>query len=209
MKKKIIPLCFFLSLAIFSCNTKNSTSDETTVAGTDSSMMQKDNTSVATTPVDTNTAVMNNPSSVDTAASATAVKPNPAKKGKKGKVVINMATSGTGDMTADKEGYYSNTEILPAYPGGQKALEKFFANNIQYPADASDNGIEGTVNINFAVDENGKIYSPKITSPKLGYGLEEEALAAFNKMPKWTPGRIKGKNVKTKYTLPVNFTLAD
>ena len=110
-------------------------------------------------------------------------------------------------MTADKEGFYSNTEILPAFPGGQKALENFFENNIQYPQDATDNDIEGTVNLNFAVDEKGKVYAPKVTSSNIGHGIETEALRVFNKMPTWTPGKIKGKNVKTRYTLPIKFQL--
>jgi protein TonB len=111
------------------------------------------------------------------------------------------------DMSVDKEGFYNTTEILPGYPGGEKALGQFYDNNIQYPVDASDNGVDGTVKINFAVDENGKLYSPVVTSPVIGYGLEQEALRVFNKMPKWTPGRIKGKNVKTRFSLPIKFQL--
>lgn len=204
-----------LSAGIISCNSKTDSTDDPAVVGTDSSMMQQDNTNIATGPADTAAAKMSaddaaarmNNVSPDT--STAIVKPDPSKKGKKGKVTITIPAAGTGDMTPDKEGYYSNTEILPAYPGGQKALENFFARNIQYPADASDNGVEGTVNINFSVDENGKIYTPKVISSKIGYGLEDEALAAFKKMPKWTPGKIKGKNVKTRYTLPVKFMLSE
>jgi TonB family protein len=134
-------------------------------------------------------------------------KPNPSKKGMKVKVMVTLPVMGEGAMVADKEGYYTNTEVLPAYPGGQKELERFFEKNLQYPADAEDNGIEGTVKLNFAVDENGKIYSPVVTTPNIGYGVEQEAIRVFNKMPAWTPGRIKGKNVKTRFTLPVTFKL--
>ena len=207
-----------VSAGIISCNSKNDSTEDTAVAGSDSSMMQKDNTSIAAT-TDTAAATMNAddaaarmttaPSDTATSSSASAPKPDPFKKGKKGKVSITIPAAGTGNMTPDKEGYYSNAEILPAYPGGKRALENFFLKNIEYPASATENGIEGTVNINFSVDENGKIYTPKIISQKIGYGLEEEALAAFNKMPKWTPGRIKGKNVKTRYTLPVTFMLSE
>ena len=63
------------------------------------------------------------------------------------------------------------------------------------------------MNVNFAVDENGKIYTPKEVGQKIGYGVEEEALRVISKMPKWTPGRIKGKNVKTRFNLPVKFQL--
>ena len=204
MKKSIIFL-MLVSAGIVSCNSNN-TPDDSAVVGTDSSMMEKDNTNVATAPADT-MAKMNS-ASTDT-VTLSAAKPNPSKKGKKGKVSITLPAAGTGEMTPDKEGYYTNTEILPTFPGGQKALENFLLKNIEYPAEASDNGVEGTVNINFSVDENGKIYTPKVISPKLGYGLEEEAIAALKKMPKWTPGRIKGKNVKPRYTLPVTFLLSE
>lgn len=107
----------------------------------------------------------------------------------------------------DKEGFYKNTEILPAYPGGHKALERFFENNIVYPDAATENSAEGTVKLTFAVDENGKVYNPVTIGDTIGYGIEAEAIRVFNKMPKWTPGKIKGKNVKTKYTLPIRFQL--
>lgn len=207
MKQHFVLLTFIAFGAITSCNSKNNTTDDAPISGTDSSMMSTDHTVVATAPADT--AAKINGTSTDTVMVATATAPNPSKKGKKGKVSITLPAAGTGEMTADKEGYYANTEILPAFPGGQKALENFLLKNIEYPAEASDNGVEGTVNINFSVDENGKIYTPKVISPKLGYGLEEEALAALQKMPRWTPGRIKGKNVKTRYTLPVTFLLSE
>ena len=132
------------------------------------------------------------------------------KKVKKGKVsvVMNQKVTGT-SMEMDKEGYYNNVEVWPAYPGGQSALEKFFEDNIQYPQAATDNGTEGTVNINFAVDEKGKVYAPKVIGQKVGSGIDEEALRVFSKMPAWTPGKVKGKNVKTRFTLPVRFQLTD
>jgi periplasmic protein TonB len=148
----------------------------------------------------TDTATMNKSTSM--------AKPNPAKKGMKGRVnITGMQKAGTGSMDADKEGVYGNAEVLPSYPGGERALADYFAKNLQYPEDASSEGVEGTVNISFVVDETGHAYAPMVVSPKLGYGLEEEAMRVFNKMPVWNPGKIKGKNVKTRYTLPLSFQL--
>jgi outer membrane biosynthesis protein TonB len=88
--------------------------------------------------------------------------PDQAKKGKKGKVSIVLDdTKGTGEMNMDQVGYYARTEILPGFPGGQKASADFFEKNIQYPQQAEGIGVEGTVKINVAVDENGKVYAPK------------------------------------------------
>ncbi len=154
---------------------------------------------------DTGAAMMSTPKRVDSAATIKTVKTP-----KKGKVSI-VTTTNVPDkntvMEMDKEGFYKTTEVFPAFPGGQKALERFFENNIQYPEAATENDAQGTVQLIFNVDENGKIYQPVLSGNKIGYGIEEEAIRVFNKMPTWTPGKIKGKNVKTKYTLPIRFQL--
>lgn len=163
---------------------------------------------VADTPSTTTTTVSPTTSAPAVMDTSSKVKPNPAKKGMKGKVAVTgMAKPANAVMELDKEGIYSSAEVLPSYPGGENALGDYFSKNIEYPEEASAEGVEGTVTINFVVDENGRYSSPIIASPRLGYGLEEEALRVFNSMPKWNPGRIKGKNVKTRYTLPINFQL--
>jgi len=209
MKKNVIVFGLILSAAIMSCNSKNGETDAT-VMGTDSSMMAAGNTNAPMGTTDTSSTKMADATVLtDTmgAAKVAMAKPDPSKKGKKGKVSITMFTPVSADMSPDKDGFYTNAEVLPAFPGGPKGLEKYFEDNLQYPVEASDNGVEGVVNINFAVDENGKVYSPRVTSDNVGYGVEQEALRVFNKMPKWTPGKIKGKNVKTRFTLPVRFQL--
>ncbi|MEI9955025.1 MAG: energy transducer TonB [Ferruginibacter sp.] len=168
----------------------------------------KDNTTAkmdtagASTPMDTSMAGMKN------LKDTMPVKIIPGKNGKRAKIVIVLPKmNSTSAMNADKEGAYDNVEVWPSYPGGQKALENFFSNNIEYPQQATDNATEGTVNVSFLVDESGKVSSPKIVGKKLGDGLEDETMRVFNKMPNWTPGKIKGKNVKTRFTLPVKYQL--
>lgn len=155
-------------------------------------------------------AVSDTGSMMTTDTSGKASMPKTTATGKKGKVSSIMATSNAkknAPMNQDKQGYYSNVEILPTYPGGQNALDNFVFKNLEYPQDAVDNNIEGIVTVNFAVDETGKVSNAKTLGKTLGYGLEEAVLNAVAKMPTWTPGVIKGKNVKTYYTLPVNFKL--
>ena len=141
-------------------------------------------------------------------------KPNPVKKGGKGMVVFQVDRSldydknyATMTIEMDKEGIYNRTEIKPSYPGGQKALARFIQDNIIYPETAIENGVEGNVDVVFAVDENGKVYTPMIKGDKAGYGLDEASMDVVNKMPKWNPGQIKGKNVKSYYTLPISFKI--
>ncbi|MFT3981607.1 MAG: TonB family protein [Ferruginibacter sp.] len=199
--KKTLSMVFVIAGALFisSCNMnkdKKETDTTTTITDTSSSLMPGDN------PV--STGVTTSSAAADTAATA---KPNPDKKGKKGSAEVTITPKKTGSNAdeTDAEGYYTN--VSPSYPGGDRAIGKFFSDNIQYPADAEDNGVEGTVTLGFTVDENGKVSAPSTIGPRLGYGLEEEAVRVFNKMPKWTPGNLKGKNVKTRFTLPVSFRL--
>lgn len=168
------------------------------------------NMSTATTTTPPAQTTVSDTAAVKNMPATSAAKPNPAKKGKKGKVSITMSenkAAANAAAAADNEGYYSN--VYPAYPGGQKALEDYFAKNVEYPQEATDNGVEGTVNVSFAVDEKGKISGVKTTNSTIGYGLEEEAIRMINKMPSWTPGSLKGKNVKTRYSIPVRFELSE
>ncbi|MFC4231865.1 energy transducer TonB [Parasediminibacterium paludis] len=139
-------------------------------------------------------------------------KPNPAKKGGKGKVIIESNAAvvkplSNATKVMDNEGYYDRVDVLPSYPGGDKALAKFVEKNITYPQEAINDGVEGTVNVMFAVDENGTVYTPSTKGEALGYGLDEAAANVVRKMPRWNPGSIKGKNVKTRFTLPITFQI--
>lgn len=202
MKKQqfIFPLLVLLltMITVSSCHVGD-TNNET--PATDKPVVAEDNTTVK----HDSSSVMN--VMKDSTVSVTAGKPNPAKKDGKSKVSVMVDDKPAGKMEMDQEGVYNRAEVKPGFPGGQKSLEKFFENNIEYPEDASANGVEGVVMVNFSVDENGKLYSPHIIGEKVGYGIDEEALRVVNKMPKWTAGKIKGKNVKTKFTLPIRFEL--
>ena len=135
--------------------------------------------------------------------------PVTAKK-KSGKVSTSMGSDDTKiKMEKDKMGYYNRTEVLPAYNGGQIVMENYIMNTIEYPQDAIDNNVEGVVKVQFGVDENGNISNVSTVGNKIGYGLEEEAIRVISKMPKWTPGQVKGKNVRTWRTLPINYRLEE
>lgn len=97
-------------------------------------------------------------------------------------------------------------EQMPEFPGGDKALYEFLAKNIKYPAVAKDNGIEGKVYIKFVINEDGSV-SQATVARGIGGGCDEEALRVVKDMPKWKPGKQRGKNVKVWYTLPVYFKL--
>ncbi|WP_142685846.1 energy transducer TonB [Chitinophaga polysaccharea] len=100
-------------------------------------------------------------------------------------------------------------EIMPEFPGGEAALAKYLGNNIRYPHTAQENGIQGTVFIQFIVNRDGSISQVKTTGAAKGGGLEEEAIRVVSKMPKWRPGKQNGEYVAVYFNLPVRFTLSD
>jgi periplasmic protein TonB len=136
--------------------------------------------------------------------------PDSSKKGKKGKASAKAEmpakTTGT-KVDPDETGLYGTVDIIPSFAGGNKGLQNYFDKNLDYPAEANDAGVDGTVRISFVVDENGKLISPQVEGEHLGYGLDEEALRVVNKMPAWTPAKVKGKAVKTRVMLPIKFEL--
>lgn len=134
---------------------------------------------------------------------------NPVSKPpKKGVAMLSEpAAEETGEIIMDKDKVYTHAEVPPVFPGGQSALDDYIKDNIKYPSAAKESGIEGKVAVQFIVDENGHVYGTKVVSKPLGYGIEEEATKVINNMPQWTPGKIKGKSVKTYRVLPIIFSL--
>jgi len=97
-------------------------------------------------------------------------------------------------------------EEMPEFPGGELALRKFIAQSIKYPVIAQENGIQGKVYVNFVVDKDGSVTAAKIARG-VDPSLDKEALRVVNSLPKWKPGKQRGKAVKVSYTVPINFVL--
>ncbi len=97
-------------------------------------------------------------------------------------------------------------EEMPEFPGGELALRKFIAQSIKYPVIAQENGIQGKVYVNFVVDRDGSVTNAKIARG-VDPSLDKEAMRVVNSLPKWKPGKQRGKAVKVSYTVPINFVL--
>lgn len=97
-------------------------------------------------------------------------------------------------------------EVMPEFPGGQEAMMKFIADNMQYPDAAAENGIQGRVTLSFFVDVDGSITDIEVVRG-IDPLLDAEAIRIVQSMPKWTPGKQAGKPVRVKYTFPVRFSL--
>ena len=90
--------------------------------------------------------------------------------------------------------------------GGYEAFYKYVAKNIKYPNQAKRMGVEGKVYVQFVVDKNGTITDVKAIRG-IGAGCDEEAIRVVGEAPKWKPGKQRGRPVRQRIVLPINFKL--
>ncbi len=106
----------------------------------------------------------------------------------------------------DEGEVFEVVEQNPSFPGGNDALFKWLSKNLKYPASAQENGIQGRVLVQFVVNKDGSIVEPKVLR-SVDPALDKEALRVVSAMPKWQPGKQRGKTVRVRFTLPVMFRL--
>ena len=111
------------------------------------------------------------------------------------------------EVIEDGELFGCIVETKPSFRGGQQKLFEFLGNNLVYPKEAKEAGIEGVVFVEFYIEKDGTVCDAKVLRG-IGYGCDEEALRVVGLMPKWSPGKQRGKAVRVRYTLPINFKLS-
>lgn len=97
-------------------------------------------------------------------------------------------------------------EDMPQFPGGN--VQKWIGKNVKYPILAQENGIQGKVFIQFVIEKDGSITDVKVVRG-VDASLDKEAIRVVKAMPKWKPGKQRGKPVRVSYTLPINFQLSN
>ena len=97
-------------------------------------------------------------------------------------------------------------EEMPSFPGGEGKLMEYVAKNIKYPQIARETGIQGRVFVGFVVEPDGSISNVKLLRG-IGGGCDEEAMRVIKSLPKWKPGKQRGKAVRVSYQIPVFFKL--
>ena len=98
--------------------------------------------------------------------------------------------------------------MMPEYPGGMKECFRFLAKNLRYPVKAVENRTEGKVVVRFVVEKDGSLSGVHVLNGADSY-LDAEALRVVRSMPKWNPGRVDGKPVRTRFVLPIVFKLQE
>ena len=106
----------------------------------------------------------------------------------------------------EEQQIFQVVEEMPEFPGGMGECMKFLGKNIKYPTISQENGVQGRVIVQFVVNRDGSIVDPVVVRGVDPY-LDKEALRVISMMPKWKPGKQRGKAVRVKYTVPVMFRL--
>ena len=164
--------------------------------------------------------------------SVTVMDVGPAKKtfgekGRRGATVVQTKQQGDDKI-------YDIVEQMPQFPGGDTELMQFIARNIKFPKEAQEKGVQGRVLVQFVVEKDGSLSNAKvIENPKKSganmvvvtammtekerqdaeghnagvQALRDEAIRVVNAMPRWSPGKQKGKSVRCKYVIPVTYRL--
>lgn len=98
-------------------------------------------------------------------------------------------------------------ENMPEFPGGELALRKYIAENVKYPEDAKEKGIQGRAYVSFVIDKEGNVANVKLARGIGFESIDNEALRVVSLLPKWKPGMQGGKVVNVSYTIPIIFKL--
>lgn len=110
------------------------------------------------------------------------------------------------DVGKDGKEVFDITEVQPIPPGGMEGWNKYLSDNLIYPAEARNMGVEGTVIVGFLINSDGTISNVEIIRG-IGGGADEEAVRVVQNSPNWSPAQQKGQVVNSRMKLPVRFKL--
>ena len=101
---------------------------------------------------------------------------------------------------------YDTVDQMPEFAGGMSALIDYLSTNIKYPQDAIKQNLSGRVMVMFVVETDGSVSNVKVAK-NVFPSLDAEAVRVVKAMPKWIPGRHKGKIVRVNYIVPIVFSI--
>lgn len=101
---------------------------------------------------------------------------------------------------------YNQVDEYPEYPGGKSNLSTFYKNNVKYPDECKEKGVEGIVVVLFIIEKDGSVSNPKIIK-SLNPLLDNELLRVTKLLPRFKPGKLKGSTVRVNMVIPYEFKL--
>lgn len=118
-------------------------------------------------------------------------------------VIINIPN---GIKEVDESMPVYGAEVMPAFPGGVRALQHYLRKHLKYPHLAQEYDIQGTVYVRFVVSKTGEVENVEIYRG-VDASLDKEAIRVVESMPKWKPGSQRGRSVSVYFVLPIKFLL--
>lgn len=115
----------------------------------------------------------------------------------------SSVTSDTAAVAEDTKIYDAAT-VMPEFPGGKEAMDKFIAENLKYPAAAKKNNNKGVVTVTAVVEKNGSLTEVKVKKD-IGGGCGEEAARVVKLMPTWIPGLISNEDKRVRVVISMFF----
>ena len=109
------------------------------------------------------------------------------------------------EVVTNPEEVLSYAEVMPEFPGGMPEMVKYLLENMIYPEEMKENGIEGRIFVQFVVTKTGSVKD--VTIARGIDGLNREAIRLVKQMPNWKPGKNNGKEVNVKMVIPIRFSL--
>jgi TonB family protein len=109
------------------------------------------------------------------------------------------------EVVTNPEEVLSYAEVMPEFPGGMPEMIKYLLENMIYPEEMKENGIEGRIFVQFVVTKTGSVEN--VTIARGIDGLNREAIRLVKQMPNWKPGINNGKEVNVKMIIPIRFSL--
>lgn len=123
---------------------------------------------------------------------------------------ISRADAAAGGNPAREERVYSVTDcdVRPQFfhSNEKHFLQSWVYKYLKYPSRAIARNLQGQVLVSFIVEKDGSV-----TNVTVDHGvhelLDDEAVRVVAVSPKWIPGQIKGRKVRTRIVIPVEFRL--
>ena len=114
---------------------------------------------------------------------------------------------GENEFIFEEEPVYEVMEYSPEFNGGEKAWKEFLMSNLIYSQEARDKGFEGTVYVEFVVNEDGTIEDVSVVRSVFSL-LDAEAIRVVKlSNGKWKPAKQNGKSIKASMIIPIKFKL--
>lgn len=121
--------------------------------------------------------------------------------------IATEKNNATDSVTTDEVFDFQVVDKKPKFPGGTTSLQSYINRSLQYPQISRKNNSQGRVIVRFIIDSNGIVISPQVVRSSGDFYLDMEAVRVIESMPKWKPGKHKGKPVCVYFTMPIVFSL--